>query len=124
LKPELASLIKGLKPILGDEGILMGAAVSARAAGIWRKDTIAAPVFFRPATTAEVSAVLSACHAVGHSVLTHGGLTGWVEGAIATATDVVLSTEGLNQVEAVDVTDRTMLLQAGVKLQHAQEQAD
>ena len=43
MKPELASLIKGLKlkglkPILGDEGVLTGAAVAARAAGVLEEE--------------------------------------------------------------------------------------
>jgi FAD/FMN-containing dehydrogenase len=116
-------LIEKFRSLLGSDAVLTGADVSSRAAGIWRKDGIEAPVIVRPATTAEVSAVLSICHAAGQTVVTHGGLTGLVAGAIATKQDVVLSTERLNKIEAVDTVDRTMLVQAGVKLQAAQERA-
>ena len=108
-------LVAQFRELLGPAGVLTGEAVSNRAAGIWRQDAIAAPVIVRPTTTAEVAAILSLCHAANQSVVTHGGLTGLVEGAIATERDVVLSTERLNKIEVVNQTDRTMLLQAGVK---------
>ena len=116
-------LIAELSALLGEQGVLLNEDVSQRAAGIWRSDKIAAPVIFRPSTTAEVAAVLRACHGAGQAVVTHGGLTGLVEGAIASPADVVLSTERLNHIETVNVIDRTMCLQAGVKLQAAQDRA-
>jgi len=122
-KPSTEELIDQLSEVLGPEGVLTGDAVSSRAAGIWRDDSIAAPVIFRPSTTAEVAAVLRACHAARQTVVTHGGLTGLAEGAIASANDVVLSTERLNNIELVNATDRTMRVQAGVRLQAAQEAA-
>ena len=122
-KPSLEELISQLSEVLGPEGVLTGAAVSTRGAGIWREDSIAAPVIFRPSTTAEVAAVLRACHAARQTVVTHGGLTGLAEGAIASTNDVVLSTERLNSIELVNSADRTMRVQAGVMLQAAQEAA-
>jgi FAD/FMN-containing dehydrogenase len=119
----LITLISELREVLGPEGVLTGAAVSGRLAGIWRADAIAAPVIFRPANTSEVAAVLRACHAVKQPVVIHGGLTGLAEGAIASANDVVLSTERLKRIESVSVTDRSMCVQAGVTLQTAQDAA-
>jgi len=120
---QLQLLIDELTPLLGPDGVLTGAQVANRAAGIWRSDAIAAPVIFRPANTAEVAAILKACHAARQTVVTHGGLTGLAEGAIASADDVVLSTERMTEITAVNETDRTMLVQAGVPLQQAQEKA-
>jgi FAD/FMN-containing dehydrogenase len=122
-KAALTLLIDELRGALGPEGVLTGDAVSNRKAGIWRDDAIAAPVIFRPATTDEVAAVLRACHAVNQPVVTQGGLTGLAEGAIASARDVVLSTERLNRIESISTTDRTLRVQAGVTLQAAQEAA-
>jgi FAD/FMN-containing dehydrogenase len=119
----LITLISELREVLGPEGVLTGEAVSGRLAGIWRDDAIAAPVIFRPANTSEVAAVLRACHAVKQPVVIHGGLTGLAEGAIASANDVVLSTERLKRIESVSVTDRSMCVQAGVTLQAAQDAA-
>ena len=62
-KPSKKDLVGQLSEVLGPEGVLTGAAVSTRGAGIWREDSVAAPVIFRPSTTAEVAAVLRACHA-------------------------------------------------------------
>jgi FAD/FMN-containing dehydrogenase len=123
MNPDIQQLVDELLPVLGAAGVLTGAAVSQRAAGIWRTDTITAPVIFRPRDTAEVAAVLSACHKAGQSVVTHGGLTGLVEGALTSAADVVLSTERMSAVESLNPTDRTLCVQAGVRLQDAQEQA-
>ena len=67
---------------------------------------------------------MRACHAAGQSVVTHGGLTGLSAGAIATADDVVLSTERMTAIESVDTVNRTLQLQAGVRLQAAQEAAE
>jgi len=119
----ISTLIAELADKLGPEGVLTGTDVSERAAGIWRTDSVAAPVIFRPASTAGVSAVLKACHAVGQTVVAHGGLTGLSGGAVAGPGDVVLSTERLNRIEALNVADRTLCVQAGVRLQEAQEQA-
>ena len=68
--------------------------------------------------------VLRACNAAGQPVVTHGGLTGLVKGAIATEQDVILSTERLNAIETLSVVDRTMQVQAGVKLAEAQDRAE
>ena len=57
--------------LYGDEGVLTGDAVHSRAAGVWRSDSIAAPVIVRPATTADVSLVLRSCHEARQSVVTH-----------------------------------------------------
>jgi FAD/FMN-containing dehydrogenase len=120
----LPALIDQLTPVLGSDGVLTGSDVGARSAGIWRKDFVAAPVIFRPSTVEGVAAVLRACSAHGQTVVTHGGLTGLAEGAIAERVDVVLSTERLNQIEHIDPVNRVMRVQAGVPLQVAQEAAE
>jgi FAD/FMN-containing dehydrogenase len=77
-----------------------------------------------PRNTAEVSAVLRVCHAHDQVVVPLGGLTGLVEGTVATNDDLQLSLLRLNQIEDVDVAGRTMRVGAGVILQRAQEEAD
>ena len=117
------SLIAELRAALGPDAVLTGACVGERAAGIWRHDHVVAGAIVRPATTDEVSTVLRLCHAAGQTVVTHGGLTGLVEGALASPHDIVLSTERMTAIESVNATDRTMCVQAGVRLQSAQERA-
>ncbi len=120
---DITSLLDELRPVLGEAGILTGAAVAARSAGIWRDDPVRAPVIFRPADTAGVAAVLRACHERGQPVITHGGLTGLSGGAIAGPGDIVLSTERMNRIEETDPLNRIMRAQAGVRLQVAQDAA-
>ena len=119
----LDTVIAELKSVLDPSGMLVGEQVTARQAGIWRTDSVSAAAICRPATTAGVADVLKICNAAHQPVVTHGGLTGLAEGAIATADDIVLSTERLTQIERVDTADRTLHAQAGVTLQSAQERA-
>ncbi|MEM1230410.1 MAG: FAD-binding oxidoreductase [Pseudomonadota bacterium] len=119
-----AALIEQLRADLGADAVLTGDAVHGRSAGIWRKDTIAAAAIVRPRSTEEVSTVLKACHAIGQPVVTHGGLTGLVKGALTGPDDLVLSLERMDQIEAIHPLDRTAIVQAGVPLQTLQEAAD
>ena len=66
----------------------------------------------------------SLCHARGQPVVTHGGLTGLVNGADADARDIVLSLESMNAIERVDVPGRTLRAQAGAKLGQVQRAAE
>ena len=120
---DISNLVSELRARLGAEGVLTGAELSARTTGIWRSDTIVAQALFRPANTTELAAVLKACNAVGQTVVTHGGLTGLAEGAIATDRDVVLSTERLDRIERIDPINRILVAESGVRLQAAQAAA-
>jgi FAD/FMN-containing dehydrogenase len=118
-----ASLKTDLRAIVGDQGILEGAAVRERAGTLWH-GRVEAELLVRPRTTEQVSAILSLCHALGQPVVTHGGLTGLVNGADAEARDVVLSLESMNGIERVDVAGRTLRAQAGAKLGQVQRAAE
>src|SRR5262245_36497512 len=87
-----AALKDELRAIVGEQGVLEGAAVRERAATIWH-GRVDAELLVRPRTTEQVSSVLRLCHARGQPVVTHGGLTGLVNGADAEASDIVLSLE-------------------------------
>ncbi len=63
------------------------------------------------------------CHAAGQSVVPAGGMTGLAGGHDSDAADIVLSTERLNRIEAVDARARTMVVEAGVILQQVHERA-
>ncbi|MGI9324992.1 MAG: FAD-binding oxidoreductase [Pseudomonadales bacterium] len=118
------NLVERLKELLGDDAVLTGEDVHGRSAGIWRSDTIAAKAIVRPSSTEQVSAALKQCHAAGQSVVTHGGLTGLVKGALTDPDDLVISLERMNQIESIHSVDRTAVVQAGVILQTLQEAAD
>jgi FAD/FMN-containing dehydrogenase len=117
-------LIDQLRALLDESGLLLGSTVTERGAGIWRSDNIQAQVLVRPKTTEEVSAILKLCNEHGQSVVTHGGLTGLVESALTSPSDLVLSMERMNNIEAINPLERTMVVQSGVILQTVQEAAE
>jgi FAD/FMN-containing dehydrogenase len=120
----MSDLLGRLAEICGGEGVLTGAEVAARAAGIWRSDGVAAGLLVRPRDTDQVSSVLALCHERGQSVVTHGGLTGLVHGADTAPEDLVLSLERMTAVEELDGANRTLTVQAGAPLQAVQEAAE
>jgi FAD/FMN-containing dehydrogenase len=118
-----ANLRSDLRALVGEQGILEGDAVRARAGVLWH-GRVDAELLVRPKTTEQVSAVLKLCHARAQPVVTHGGLTGLVNGADANAGDIVLSLEAMNAIERVDVAGRCMRAQAGAQLGRVQREAE
>ncbi|MBS0421089.1 MAG: FAD-binding oxidoreductase [Proteobacteria bacterium] len=116
-------LVAELRALVGDNGVLTGERLAGR---VYDKHvgSVAARVLVRPASTEQVSAVLRLCHSRGQPIVPHGGLTGLVYGCSARENEVILSLELLNRIESVDVAGRTLRVQAGVKLQHVQEEAE
>lgn len=115
-------LIAQLKALLGEVGVLTGADAQAKAQGIWLSMGTPAAVI-RPATTAEVSAVLKLCHAAEIAIVPWGGKSGLVEGARADGLPA-LSLERMTRVEAIDPVTGTMTVEAGLPLQAACEAAE
>jgi FAD/FMN-containing dehydrogenase len=120
LKPDLRS---DLRAIVGEQGMLEGAAVRERGSAIFH-GRVDADLLVRPRSTEQVSAILRLCHACGQTVVTHGGLTGLVQGADAGRRDIVLSMESMNAIERVDVPGRSLRAQAGVQLGRVQRAAE
>ena len=117
-------LIEHIRGIVGPGGILTGEDVRSRSDGWPPVGGCQARALVRPATTAEVSAVLRLCHEAGQSVVTHGGLTGLVGGARTGAGDLVLSLERMTGIGRVDNVNRTLTVEAGAPLQKVQEAAE
>ncbi|MFN3237886.1 MAG: FAD-binding oxidoreductase [Pseudomonadales bacterium] len=78
----------------------------------------------RPANTEELSLILKHCSEVKQTVVPLGGLTGLVNGTDAGQDDLGLSLERMNKIEEIDLTSRTMTVQAGVPLQLVQQAAE
>jgi FAD/FMN-containing dehydrogenase len=83
------------------------------------------PVVVRPATTAETAAVVRICHATHTPIVTQGGNTGMSGGATpdASGAQVIVSTNRMNQIRALDPVNNTLTVDAGVILARAQEAA-
>jgi len=118
------NLLKMIEDVVAPGGILLGEDVTGRSDDWPPRGGCQAMAIIRPVSTGEVSAVLKLCHAAGQSVVTHGGLTGLVGGARAAKEDIVLSLERMNRIEAVDIANRTLTVEAGVPLQRVQEAAE
>ena len=77
----------------------------------------------RPASTAQVAAVVQACAVAGVSIVPQGGNTGMVVGSTpdASGTQIVLSLTRMNAVRALDGGNLTITVEAGCVLQNLQE---
>ncbi|MDP3823087.1 MAG: FAD-binding oxidoreductase [Burkholderiales bacterium] len=93
----------------------------------WRKRSRGkALAVVRPATTAEVAAIVKACAAAGVSIVTQGGNTGLAVGSTPddSGQQVVLSLQRMNAVRQIDAANLTVTVEAGCILQTLQEAAD
>ncbi len=118
------SIVDDLREMLGESAVLTGSDVSGRQASWLSNDPMQALAIVRPESTAEVSAVLSACHATGQTVVPLGGNTNLVHGTETRPNDIMLSLERMNAIEETDADGATMIVQAGVPLQRAQDEAE
>ncbi|MSP02365.1 MAG: FAD-binding oxidoreductase [Acetobacteraceae bacterium] len=116
-------LIEAIRGVVGDRGLLTGPLDTAAASEDWRhlyKGRTSAVV--RPANTAEVAAVVRLCADAGVPIVTQGGNTSMVGGAVPNedGSELVLSTARLNRVRDLDPVDMTLTVEAGVTLKAAQ----
>ena len=116
-----SEFLKKLQDISGDSSLITGSSVKERKAGIWIDEPIGASAIVRPKNTKEISQILALCNESKVEVVTHGGLTGLSQGAIANKNQLALSTELMTDIEEIDLYGRTMTTQSGVKLQTIQE---
>ncbi len=100
--------------------MVRGAELAERASSYWDSAPMRGAMLVRPQTTAELSAVMKCCFELGQPVVTHGGLTGCVDGATVNDKDVIISLERMNAIEEIDVIGRTATVQAGAVLQSVQ----
>ena len=82
------------------------------------------PLLLKPATTAEVAAILGICHETNTAVVPQGGNTGLVGGQIPFDGEIVLSLARMNRLRALDAAAHTLTVEAGVILGHVQKAAD
>jgi len=117
------TLLDTLRQIVGDNHVMDSAQARLRATHFWDATPLNARALVRPANTEQTSKVLAACHAENQVVVTHGGVTGLVDGNRSTSTDIVLSLERQREIESLDPMGRTMHVQAGAVLQDVQQAA-
>ena len=120
----MADIVTALIEALGTDAVLTGEAVSERQAGFFSRSTVKAKAIVRPRTTEEVSTALRLCHEFGQPIVPHGGLTGLVQSTVTTPAEVAISLERMNEIEEINTTDRTVIVQSGVILQTLQEEVE
>jgi FAD/FMN-containing dehydrogenase len=122
----IAPLLTAIRAVVGERGLLTDASDTAAASADWRhlyKGQTSAVI--RPANTEEVAAVVRLCAAAGVPIVTQGGNTSMVGGAVPNedGSELILSTARLNRVRELDPIDMTMTIEAGVTLKAAQRAA-
>jgi D-lactate dehydrogenase (cytochrome) len=79
----------------------------------------------RPATTADLAALVTLCAEAGIGVVPQGGNTGLCGGASPNSPEQILvSTQRMNKIRSVDPVNFTMTVEAGVVLQTVQAEAE
>ncbi len=117
------SFLASIRAVVGDRGILTDASDTEAASEDWRhlfKGRTSAVI--RPGNTQEVADVVRLCAAAGVPIVTQGGNTSMVGGAVPNedGSELVLSTARLNRVRDLDAIDMTLTVEAGVTLKAAQ----
>ena len=114
-----------LKAAVGPKGFSEDPAEIAPHLEEWRsKYKGRATLMLKPATTAEVSAILSICNESGTPVVPQAGNTGLVGAQIPFEDEVLLSLTRLSRIRALNVEDSSIVAEAGVVLEAAQDAAD
>ncbi|MGR3542222.1 MAG: FAD-binding oxidoreductase [Hasllibacter sp.] len=117
-------LLDELRADLGPDHVLTGAAAAPYATD-WTGAYRGAPAAVaRPATTAQVAAVLRRAHAAGTPVVPVSGNTGLAGGAMAPEGAVMLSLARMNAIREVRPDARVAVAEAGVVLSALHEAAD
>lgn len=117
-------VLAALHNVLGPAGCLHGADIPERFRTDWSFLPPAKPIAaLRPASTAEVSAIMQHCHAHKIPVTPQGGLTGLCGGARPLDGGVALSLERMSGIEALDRDGMTMTVLAGTPLETIQKAA-
>ncbi|VWX59725.1 FAD-binding oxidoreductase [Sphingorhabdus sp. 109] len=118
------ALIAKIAGVVDAGGLITGSDVALRPEDWQGQGSCQALAVIRPQNTGQLSAVMKLCHDAGQSVVAEGGLTGLVQGVRPTSGDIVISFERMADIESIDAVGRTMVVQAGVPLQKAQEAAE
>lgn len=120
-----SDLIAELKAIVGEKRLFVDAEVMADYSHDWTEDLRFPPeVVVKPETTAEVSAILRACHARSVAVTPMGARTGLSGGMLPVYGGVALALERMNKILHLDERNLQVTVQPGVITQVIQEAAE
>ena len=113
----MSAIIELLIKTFGKDHVLTHNEAADRVASNWRQhENLDCLALLRPKTTEQVSKMLQICNEFDQPVVPHGGLTNVVGGVVTKPHEIALSLERMNQVEEINVQDKTVTVQAGVVL--------
>lgn len=119
-------LLERLRDVVGDAGLVTSPDQLAGYLTDWRGAYRGrSSVVVRPASTAEVAAVVTLCRDAGVALVPQGGNTGLCGGAVpdSSGREIVLSLTRMRRIRDVDPANQTITVEAGVVLQQVQEAA-
>ncbi len=121
----MTEFLDRLQQILGPSGIVAADAMEpylVEERGLYRGAALAVA---RPASTAEVAAVVRLCAEAGVGLVPQGGRTGLVGGGVPFehGGELVVSLERMNRIRAFDPLNYTITVEAGCVLQTIQDKA-
>ncbi len=122
-----APLLARLSTIVGPTHVLTAPDDTQRYATDWRKRYVGRPLaVVRPATTAEVAAVVQLCAETRTAVVPQGGNTGLCGGATpdASGRQLIVSLSRMHRIRALDPVNNTLNAEAGCVLANLQRAAD
>src|SRR5215813_4484647 len=123
---EIAAIIERIKAVVGPRRWIADPLETepylVEARGLYRGAT---RLVVRPASTAEVAAVLQICTEAKLPIVPQGGNTGLVGGGVPPEDghNIVLALGRMNRVRAIDPVNFTMTVEAGCILAHLQQAA-
>jgi FAD/FMN-containing dehydrogenase len=120
----MTALVEGLSAVVGAAHVSTdGDLLTARSVDWTGRYRGTATVLVRPGSAKELAAVLRICRDGGVAVTVQGGRTSLVAGTVPENRDVLLSTERLIGIDAVDTVERQVRAEAGVTLAAVQRAA-
>ena len=121
------AVIERLQAVVGPAGYLDDAADVAPYCKSWRDDWIGdVPIVLRPQSTDEVAGIVRICAQAHIAIVPQGGNTGLTGGSQphGDRSEVIVSTARMKRIRALDTTDDTVTVEAGVVLREIQNAAD
>ena len=111
------TLLSAMRGIVGASHAFADSDLVAGYATDWTRKHSGVPrLVVRPADTAEVAAVVTACADAGAAIVPQGGNTGLVGGSVPRSGEVVVSLTRLDDLGPVDATARSVVVGAGATL--------
>lgn len=121
---KMNQIIYELKRTLGDDAVIIGEKIGDRVVSYIDHNPMTAKAILLPRSTEEIVAALKICQTHAQPLVPQGGRTNLARSSFTEASDIALSLERMNAIEDVDVTNRTITVQAGATLQQVQEAAN